>query len=142
QSESLIFNRNLAATLLQGTDESEVVLEKIGTELLSESCEYRAFILEVIKMLIEIKGIEFIKQIGSDGKGLAQLVINGEILQLKVNTENQFVLMQGSNFKGIVSDNEFLNTIEFGLPLGKLESLALTVCGQTIHYGSSHGENI
>ncbi len=146
QKQMADFNLAFAGILLEGLPNKELYIQNLGTKALFEALDYRKTIVQAVKMTVQIKGIDTLKQLLRPGSEDSLLSINlGEdLFNLRLNPDNRFILKQVSKYAKerqeiIIDDSQVLNFLDFGLPLGKLEAFALIAGGQTLHFGSGHG---
>lgn len=136
------FQRKLAGAIFSTPDFLENIF---GYEcaLFSQNQSYINLIKDSLKLIIESRGTDILKQIIEPGNGLALVKDRGARQMLTKNSNGQFCLkIPGSLGEGqILEDADKVREIvcETGLSLAKLETLAIIAGGFTFHMGSEYG---
>lgn len=113
--------------------------EHFGFErkILSDNTDFLGLVSETVRTLIASRGIGFIQEVVKPGEGIAVRIQGGK--RTILSTDEEGFTIDFGNEKATVDDETALQFIENGLPLAKLESLALYAGAMTMHMGSEYG---
>lgn len=140
QSEILMeFERNFSALIF---DEYGLPLEDVfgyDFSLFSKNEQFLALVRETLSILMEKRGVSLFKTIINPGEGLV-LISNVTRRMLTKTSWDSFALTGGFGEDKDISDEDAKTIIlEKGIPLAKLEMLAIIAGGFTLHMGSEYG---
>lgn len=136
------FQKELGNIIFNSPFSSLALEEQFGYEsiLFSKNDNFLNLVKESVKILIETRGIILLKSIIAPWEGLAIIVQNGgDRLMLTKDEENNFCFLDKFKEAQRLPDDKVMRFLFQGLPLGKLESLALIAGGFTLHMGSEYG---
>lgn len=136
------FQRRLAAFIFDTPGFLEDVF-RYDCSLFSQSRSFINLVRDSLKLLIESRGTDLLKSIIEPGNGLALVKSRGTRQMLTKNSSDQFCLkIPGSLGEGeVINDINVVREIvcETGMPLAKLETLAIIAGGFAFHMGSEYG---
>lgn len=148
-STTLLSNPHTTAELLMGFDRElmrrifghETSIEEgfgFETGLLSGNERFLNLIKDSINVIVEAKGVGFLREFVGEKEGLCALDDKNGNRSVLTVTDGSFAL----NTDGVVTpvtDDVAMEAISSGKPLAKLESIALFAGATTFHMGSEYG---
>lgn len=121
---------------------AQPIEDKLGfnCRLLSDNQPFQNLVRASIDSLITTRGIDFLKDVVEPWEALAILnQENNDRFVLTKDENGKFVVMDKYDQGRSIDDNQARKFMAQALPFSKLEALALTAGGVTLHMGSEHG---